>query len=73
MTYDHWKTTNPDDERWDPPLVQVECGACDGQGIIVKGSWVYEHGCGFGHADSYEVPCGNCDGHGFFVCEAEGD
>lgn len=58
------------DDCDEPPLVQVECGACDGAGHIVKGDWVYENGCGFGHSDSYEVPCANCGGDGFFICEA---
>lgn len=74
MTYDRWKTTNPEDALFDvPPEIEVECGACDGAGYIVKGMRVYEHGCGFVHMDSYEDPCGNCDGRGFFICEAEGD
>lgn len=55
-----------------PEFLQ-ECAACDGQGHIVKGDWVYENGCGFGHSDSYEVPCEACGGLGFFLCEAEGD
>ena len=71
MTYDTWKATEPD--YGEPPLVQVECDMCGGEGHIVKGDWVYENGCGFGRADSYEVPCENCDGRGFFICEAEGD
>jgi hypothetical protein len=58
---------------FDAPLVEVACGMCGGEGHIVKGDWVYESGCGFGHADSYEVPCENCSGLGFFLCEAEGD
>lgn len=73
MSYDHWKTRSLDDDYGEPPLVQVECSACDGAGHIVKGMRVYEAGCGFSHMDSYEDPCSNCHGQGFFLCEAEGN
>lgn len=45
-------------------LMLVPCPRCDGAGAQVFASWVYEHGCGFGHEDSYEEACPDCEGNG---------
>lgn len=55
------------------PEVVKTCRACDGEGLIAKDIWIYEHGCGFGHSDSYDVRCDECDGLGFFISEAGSD
>lgn len=74
MTYDHWKTTNPEDE-WlgDPPQQWFVCEACDGDGITRRGIRIYEHGCGFAHDDVEEIPCGKCNGAGGWLDDAETD
>lgn len=43
----------------------ITCNACNGHGIIPMRVMVYEHGCGFAHADTNEVPCAACNGTGW--------
>lgn len=74
MTYDHWKTTDPSDALLgDPPLVEVACDMCGGEGHTLRGIRVYEAGCGFAHDDVEAVRCENCNGTGSFLCEADSD
>lgn len=72
MTYDHWKTTEPDmhDET---PQQWFTCDLCDGMGVIGRRVTVYEHGCGFPHDDTEENTCINCGGVGGWVVDAEPD
>lgn len=72
MTYDHWKTTEPDPFAHDePPQQWAECAVCDGLGYLITRVTVYEHGCGFPHDDSHEIPCDACGGAGGWVDNAE--
>ena len=74
MTYDHWKTTEPDPFEFDKtPQIWVECGACNGEGFIAKRVTVYEHGCGFPHYDTDEVRCEQCNGTGGWIDDVEHD
>lgn len=74
MTYDHWKTTEPDPFAFDePPQQWFECHACDGSGEIVRGVWGYEPGCGHGHMMEIGEPCGKCGGDGGRLDDAEPD
>lgn len=52
---------NPADEFIGPEPV---CEACDGSGVFVFATTVYEPGCGFSHASSDERPCAECGGTG---------
>lgn len=52
-------------EQW------FECRACDGYGVEVFGTTVYEPGCGFSHASSDERPCPHCHGDGGRIGEAK--
>lgn len=47
-----------------------DCPECDGKGITVHVTTVYEAGCGFHHDDSYERKCEACDGFGTIVVQA---
>lgn len=49
------------------PQQLIECNACDGSGVEVFGTWVYEHGCGYGHNSTDERPCGKCNGNGWWI------
>lgn len=51
------------------PWFLEDCPACDGKGITVHGTIVYEAGCGFPHDDSYELKCEACDGFGTVVVQ----
>jgi DnaJ-class molecular chaperone len=69
MTYDHWKTTNPEDALLgEPPEVFDECPDCAGEGAI-------DHPRPFAD-DPYfciVVPCSTCEGAGGMICEAQGN
>jgi hypothetical protein len=42
-----------------------ECAGCNGEGRTYERAWIYEHGCGFGHWDTFDAgPCLHCDGTG---------
>lgn len=41
-----------------------DCPECDGSGVIAFATWVYEPGCGRGHASSDERRCERCRGEG---------
>ena len=56
----------------DPPEQWFVCNACEGSGVEVFGTWVYEPGCGFGHASSDERPCRECNGAGGWIGDVEG-
>jgi DnaJ-class molecular chaperone len=58
---------------WDPPQTWHQCDACDGSGVEVFGTFVYEPGCGFGHDSTDERPCGKCNGAGGWVDDVEPD
>lgn len=74
MTYDHWKTTEPDPWLHDePPEQWFVCDACDGMGVIGTRVTVYEHGCGFPHDDTHEEECVSCGGIGGWIADADGD
>ena len=49
----------------------ITCGCCGGSGVIPRATWVYEAGCGFGHASSDEDRCEECNGAGEFINEYE--
>jgi hypothetical protein len=55
------------------PLTLDQCPSCDGSGEIVRGIWVYEPGCGFGHMSDDADPCETCGGCGSIVTEVEPD
>jgi DnaJ-class molecular chaperone len=57
----------------DAPQQIFTCEACEGSGVEVFGTWVYEHGCGFGHNSTDERPCGACNGAGWWVDDASPD
>ncbi len=57
----------------EPPEQFFECVQCCGEGHQLRATWVYEHGCGFGHEDVEAVPCDVCNGSGGFIGEAEGE
>ncbi len=73
MTYDHWKTTNPEDERLEPPQQWYICDACYGSGEIVRGMWGREPGCGHPHMMEIGEPCGKCSGAGGWLDDVEAD
>lgn len=74
MTYDHWKTTNPEDQ-WmgHEPETIVNCPTCGGEGGYEKRIWVYEVGCGYGHDSSDWQICPTCNGVGFEMEPVEPD
>lgn len=55
------------------PETYVACTDCGGEGHKLRTIQVYEHGCGFSHADVEALPCELCGGSGGMICEAEGD
>jgi hypothetical protein len=74
VTYDNWKTTNPEDATLGPAPEQWEvCPACCGEGGSDKLIRVYAAGCGFAHDDVAWVVCDVCRGEGGNLVEAEGD
>lgn len=56
---------------WDPPLVEVACDMCGGEGGIEH--WESVSKWSIDPPSAIVIPCENCDGRGFFICEAEGD
>lgn len=71
MTYPHPMDDTTGFEL--PPEQIFTCEACDGSGVEVFGTWIYEPGCGHGHNSTDERPCGACNGAGWWVDDAEPD
>jgi hypothetical protein len=68
--------TGEDHGPWgfgEAPQQWFVCDACDGSGVEVFGTTVYEHGCGFSHDDTDERPCPQCHGDGGWVDDAKSD
>lgn len=64
-----WKKTmtqssQGDDARLGASEQWFTCEACDGSGVEVFGTTVYEPGCGFPHSSTDERPCSTCGGAG---------
>lgn len=61
------------EEEWHPflPAEIIECPVCQGEGIEVYRTFIYEHGCGFGHDSSDERPCPECGGAGYITTNWE--
>lgn len=73
MTYDHWKTTEPDpfDE---PPQQWFDCDACDGAGEVPSGRM--SHSVNSATIDPpWEImeTCGKCGGAGGWIDDVEPD